>query len=497
MKIYYVTAVDEERIRTLVEVWKYPYMLLSFYDIRRRGIHAPEVWNNFYKELMLDRVELMIDSGAHHFSVEYQVPGRDYVDDYIEFLKMLEEEYVRKYRVLYVNLDLGFDCEWTWSMQRTLESKGLNPLPVYHIGEDLSYLEKYVSRYDYVGVGGMAVKDSATLYRLKEFLISNFGLASTSYDEVVRQLKDRYFEPNKVKMHTFAKGDFDFLVRVRPYSTDSGQFVPAYTGVLDVKNIIGKNIEWSFKPKDTRRKRVFLGNVGFERLLVFTLLYGRNALDVLMGKTSVIETYRAPLYKVFMEVAESEELMDILEREIGVDRVVSLENIFREFLKGYEGVLNEEVLSNTPKRAAKAWKEVLSGYDVSLEAVSGKLFSVEGENLEKEVSVEIPFVSLCEHHFLPFYGTVHIRIMPDKYVLGLSKYGRLVEAVTRRLQIQERIAYEIADFLWRYLKPKGVEVRVNAVHLCCRERGVKKNINMEVVERRGVFESGGSSGEKV
>jgi GTP cyclohydrolase I len=93
---------------------------------------------------------------------------------------------------------------------------------------------------------------------------------------------------------------------------------------------------------------------------------------------------------------------------------------------------------------------------------------------EMVVVKDIPFYSLCEHHLLPFFGSAHVAYLPDGRVIGLSKIPRIVEMYARRLQVQERLTQEVADFLMQHLEPEGVGVVVEATHLCAAMRGVRK-----------------------
>ena len=133
-----------------------------------------------------------------------------------------------------------------------------------------------------------------------------------------------------------------------------------------------------------------------------------------------------------------------------------------------------EGLRNTPRRVARMYSELLAGYQVDPVAmVNGALFDVKYD--EMVIVRDIEFYSLCEHHLLPFMGRVHVAYIPDGKVLGLSKIPRVVDMYACRLQVQERMTRQIADFLRDLLKPQGVAVVVEALHLCMRMRGVKKN----------------------
>lgn len=128
----------------------------------------------------------------------------------------------------------------------------------------------------------------------------------------------------------------------------------------------------------------------------------------------------------------------------------------------------------TPRRVARMFTELLGGYTMDPQAVvNGALFDVKYD--EMVIVRDIEFYSMCEHHMLPFMGRVHVAYIPDGKVLGLSKIPRIVEMYARRLQVQERMTRQIADFLRDLLKPQGVAVVVEAMHLCSMMRGVKKH----------------------
>ena len=133
-----------------------------------------------------------------------------------------------------------------------------------------------------------------------------------------------------------------------------------------------------------------------------------------------------------------------------------------------------EGLRNTPDRVARMYSELLSGYRADpAKIINGALFNI---NYDEMVLVrDIEFYSLCEHHMLPFLGRAHVAYLPAGKVIGLSKIPRMVDMYARRLQVQERMTRQIADFLQEYLEPQGVAVVVEAVHLCSMMRGVKKH----------------------
>jgi len=130
-------------------------------------------------------------------------------------------------------------------------------------------------------------------------------------------------------------------------------------------------------------------------------------------------------------------------------------------------------LVRTPERVALGWEHFAAGYDLKLEEVVGQ--ACFDEKYDELVTVkDIDFFSMCEHHMLPFFGKVHVGYLPDGKVIGLSKIPRIVEMYARRLQVQERMTVQIADALMEVLKPRGVAVVVEGVHLCMQMRGVEK-----------------------
>ena len=130
-------------------------------------------------------------------------------------------------------------------------------------------------------------------------------------------------------------------------------------------------------------------------------------------------------------------------------------------------------LQNTPRRVARMYEELLAGYHSDPAAlINGALFEVDYD--EMVVVKDIEYYSLCEHHLLPFYGHAHVAYLPRGKVLGLSKIPRVVDMFARRLQVQERMTQQIADFLEEVLHPQGVAVVVEGAHLCAMMRGVKK-----------------------
>lgn len=151
-----------------------------------------------------------------------------------------------------------------------------------------------------------------------------------------------------------------------------------------------------------------------------------------------------------------------------------IEDAIRTILEEIGEDPNREGLIKTPYRVSKMLlTEILYGYSMDIdEIINNAIFN---ENYDEMVVVkDIDFYSLCEHHLLPFFGVAHVAYIPNGKIIGLSKIPRIVEAYTRRLQVQERLTNEIANILWQKLNPKGIAVIIEAIHLCSVMRGVKK-----------------------
>jgi GTP cyclohydrolase I len=146
-------------------------------------------------------------------------------------------------------------------------------------------------------------------------------------------------------------------------------------------------------------------------------------------------------------------------------------------------------LLNTPRRVRKMYRELLSGYDTDPVAlINNAIFDVDYDEMVLVKDIELQ--SLCEHHLLPFVGKAHVAYLPDGKVLGLSKIPRIVDMFSRRLQVQERLTTEVANFLEQTLQPRGVAVVVEAAHMCATMRGVKKaDARMVTQTLRGEFKT--------
>ena len=174
--------------------------------------------------------------------------------------------------------------------------------------------------------------------------------------------------------------------------------------------------------------------------------------------------------------------------ELVAENREQLEYHVREILRLIGEDVDREGLQETPARVVRMYEEIFSGYHADVKDVLGVTFDEKHEELV--IIKDIVYYSQCEHHMAPFYGKVHVGYIPSGKVAGLSKFARLVDAVTKKLQVQERITSEIADVLDEVLKPHGVMVVVEGEHLCMCARGVKKYGSNTVTSAvRGMFRS--------
>jgi len=145
-----------------------------------------------------------------------------------------------------------------------------------------------------------------------------------------------------------------------------------------------------------------------------------------------------------------------------------------------------EGLIGTPRRIAEMYCELFSGMSVDPKQELTVGFD-EGHH-EMVILKDVPFYSLCEHHFLPFYGLAHVGYIPKGRVVGASKLARVVDILAKRPQIQERLTTQIADTILEALNPEGVAVVIQAEHLCMTMRGIKKpGSNIITSATRGLF----------
>src|SRR5436305_8327261 len=152
-----------------------------------------------------------------------------------------------------------------------------------------------------------------------------------------------------------------------------------------------------------------------------------------------------------------------------------MEGAVADLLEALGVDLTDESLQDTPRRVAAAYAELLTPLPFEPTTFPND----EGYD-ELVIARSIPFHSLCEHHLLPFHGVAHVAYLPGERIVGLSKLGRVVESFARRLQVQERMTIQIADWVEEYLEPRGVGVVLEAEHLCMSLRGVQKPGTMTV-----------------
>jgi len=166
--------------------------------------------------------------------------------------------------------------------------------------------------------------------------------------------------------------------------------------------------------------------------------------------------------------------------------VAKIEKAVSDILLAVGEDIEREGLKRTPKRVANMYAELLTGMR---EDPKEHLKSVFRENYDEIVLLrDIPFYSICEHHLMPFIGSAHVAYLPSGMVLGVSKLARIVDCFARRLQLQERLTEQIADFIMDGLKPQGVVVVLEAAHSCMTIRGAQKPGSVMVTSAlRGIF----------
>ncbi len=143
-------------------------------------------------------------------------------------------------------------------------------------------------------------------------------------------------------------------------------------------------------------------------------------------------------------------------------------------------------LKNTPSKVTKMYPSFLTGYKEDIHEVVGSLIPLEEQSGLITLN-HTPFISLCEHHLLPFHGKVHIAFIPEKHLIGFSKVPRIVNHFARRLQIQEHLTAQIADCLMHILNPKGSMVIIEAFHSCSIIHDNLSNMSISTTALRGIF----------
>lgn len=189
-----------------------------------------------------------------------------------------------------------------------------------------------------------------------------------------------------------------------------------------------------------------------------------------------------------MDYDESENYLDEMPPSVDMD-LSKIREAVGQMLVAFGEDPSRKGLIRTPERVARMYTELLAGYWADAEKmINDALFEVTYD--EMVIVRDIEFFSLCEHHMLPFMGRVHVAYLPNGRVIGLSKIPRIIDLYARRLQVQERMTRQIADFLHETLQPLGVAVVVEGLHLCTMMRGVKKHdARMTTSAMHGAFRS--------
>lgn len=155
------------------------------------------------------------------------------------------------------------------------------------------------------------------------------------------------------------------------------------------------------------------------------------------------------------------------------DSINHIAGLYTEILKDMGENPDREGLQKTPERVAKALKFLTHGYELNpADILKSAMFKEEYQQMVLVKDIEV--YSMCEHHILPFFGKAHVAYIPNGTIVGLSKIPRVVDAFARRLQVQERLTYEIRDCIQETLNPAGVAVVIEAQHMCMQMRGVQK-----------------------
>ncbi|MDX1720916.1 MAG: GTP cyclohydrolase I FolE, partial [Salegentibacter mishustinae] len=174
--------------------------------------------------------------------------------------------------------------------------------------------------------------------------------------------------------------------------------------------------------------------------------------------------------------------------EYNIEVTDGLQENYRNILEGIGEDISREGIEKTPERAAKAMQFLTQGYKMDGETILKEAMFRESYD-EMVVVKDIELYSMCEHHMLPFFGKAHIAYIPNGHIVGLSKLPRVVDVFARRLQVQERLTHDILECINKTMKPKGVAVVIEAVHMCMMMRGVQKQNSATTTSGfRGQFE---------
>ena len=183
----------------------------------------------------------------------------------------------------------------------------------------------------------------------------------------------------------------------------------------------------------------------------------------------------------------SHDIKDVPHPEHGLEDEDAYATLVRQQLELLGEDADRNGLLRTPERVARSMRWLTRGYDLTVEeAIGDGVFEEDHRNMV--VVKDIEMYSMCEHHMLPFFGKVHVAYIPNGRIIGRSKIPRIVDVFARRLQVQERLTDEIAHALWTVLRPEGVGVVCEALHLCMMMRGVEKQNSKTITSAmRGVF----------
>lgn len=180
-------------------------------------------------------------------------------------------------------------------------------------------------------------------------------------------------------------------------------------------------------------------------------------------------------------------LKEILHNE-NITTQENIENAIFSILKNIETDPKREGLIDTPKRVAKSYAEIFSGYHINFDEIYKAKFQNEYKSNQNLILIkDIEYKSMCEHHMLPVIGVAHIAYIPTDLILGLSKFARIVNAFANRLQLQERMTAQIAKNIIENLSPAGVAVSLSASHYCMIMRGVKQSASVKTFYFDGIF----------
>jgi GTP cyclohydrolase IA len=190
------------------------------------------------------------------------------------------------------------------------------------------------------------------------------------------------------------------------------------------------------------------------------------------GALALGERFRPELMESALQIGRVPAVVDVRRADVDVARVA---RGVREILLGLGEDPDREGLAETPARVARAYRELVSGCREEAGEHLARVFAQETTGEDVVILRDVRFVSLCEHHLLPFTGVAHVAYIPaGGRVVGLSKLARTVDVFARRLQLQERLTAQVADALVEHLSPQGVAVVVEAEHSCLRLRGARK-----------------------